>query len=366
MSNAPVERAAPQYRQWTMKGFLDEFVRIHHQMPQRAFAFILGAGASRSSGIPTGAELVDFWLEDIFDRNHKDDHYTIENWLKKNLNIDGFEYSRRDEYYPDVYKRRFRTDPASGQAYLEDIMQRAEPAFGYTILARLLTETRHNAVITTNFDNLVADAIFIYTDVYPLVCGHELLANFVRIPIKRPLIAKIHRDLLYDPHNSRDDVEQLSSAWKETIDRLFQHYTPVFIGYGGNDGSLMSFLENIKPNYLPGGIYWCHAVEGRPKERIEKILEIHNGVLVRIPDFDELMFRLSERIGVDLLTIRAIKNKADKRYEGYLRHILRMTEKISTKNNISLSIPNIVNSEDFIGDDRRMIFEKILEGLSDK
>jgi len=32
--------------EWTAKAFLDHFLRIHKQMDERKFAFILGAGAS--------------------------------------------------------------------------------------------------------------------------------------------------------------------------------------------------------------------------------------------------------------------------------------------------------------------------------
>ena len=37
-----------------------------------------------------------------------------------------------------------------------------EPSFGYSVLAQILAGTRHNVVITTNFDNLVVDALSFY------------------------------------------------------------------------------------------------------------------------------------------------------------------------------------------------------------
>ena len=59
-------------------------------------------------------------------------------------------------------------------------MERAEPSFGYSVLAKILAETRHRVVITTNFDNLVADALSLYTSKHPLVCGHESLSIFAK------------------------------------------------------------------------------------------------------------------------------------------------------------------------------------------
>ena len=70
-----------------------------------------------------------------------------------------------------------------------------EPSFGYSVLAQILAGTRHNVIITTNFDNLVVDALSFYCRKSPFVCGHESLTGFVRPQLKHALIAKIHRDL---------------------------------------------------------------------------------------------------------------------------------------------------------------------------
>jgi NAD-dependent SIR2 family protein deacetylase len=50
--------------EWTLEGVLDHISRIHGAMKDRQFAFILGAGASFTSGIPTGQELAQQWLKD--------------------------------------------------------------------------------------------------------------------------------------------------------------------------------------------------------------------------------------------------------------------------------------------------------------
>ena len=59
---------------------------------------------------------------------------------------------------------RFFPDYQNGSAFLERTLERAQPSLGYYPLAALLANTRNNLVITTNFDSLVEDALFIYTD----------------------------------------------------------------------------------------------------------------------------------------------------------------------------------------------------------
>ena len=68
-------------------------------------------------------------------------------------------------YYFDIYTLRFFPNPRNGYSYLEKIMERCDPSLGYHTLAKLLTEGNlNNLVITTNFDSLVEDALFLYTE----------------------------------------------------------------------------------------------------------------------------------------------------------------------------------------------------------
>ena len=65
------------------------------------------------------------------------------------------------------------------QAESEKICKEVSPGFGYSVVAQLCTQsnTPFSAVLTTNFDDLVASAMIIYTSVHPLVINDESLAN---------------------------------------------------------------------------------------------------------------------------------------------------------------------------------------------
>ncbi|MHC4701755.1 MAG: tetratricopeptide repeat protein, partial [Planctomycetota bacterium] len=302
----------PEPKEWTAVGFLDEFMRIHEMMKDRSFAFLLGAGASITSNIPDGGKLARQWVEQLYACSVEADETTsVEDWATaENLGIPGFTLDNVATFYPQVYYERFGDRPESGFAYLEKKMSSAEPNIGYSILAKVLEEERHRVVITTNFDNLVADALSIYTDTFPLVCGHESLTGFVRTRLRRPLIAKIHRDLLMAPISDPDGTAKLDERWEEALQELLAVYTPVVIGYGGNDGSLMGFLEKLEPKQIPGGIYWCyHRASGRPSKRICNLVAKHKGRLVPVLGFDEFMLQLGERLGykplADEIEIRA-------------------------------------------------------------
>ena len=151
--------------------------------------------------------------------------------------------------------------------------------------------------VTTNFDNLVADAISIYTPAAPLVCGHELLTGFIRPGLNRPVIAKIHRDLLFNPASTPEEIKTLLPGWEAALNVIFDNNTPIVIGYGGNDGSLMGFLRRSVP--IKGGMFWCYQNGHEPSQAIQDLVNRHHGRFVPIEGFDELMLRFAVKLQLE-------------------------------------------------------------------
>ena len=131
---------------------------------------------------------------------------------------------------------------------------------------------------------------------FPFVCGHESLTRFVRPFLRRPLIAKIHRDLLLEPINSLSGTSSLAVAWTSPLTEIFKFYTPIVIGYGGNDGSLMNFLSSLDP--IKGGMFWCFRVGSEPEEKVSALVQKHGGRLVPIVGFDEIMLQIQQLLGL--------------------------------------------------------------------
>lgn len=283
-----------------VQGFVDRFDRDHRLMPDRPFLFILGAGASKASGIRTAAEFVKDWLETLYHEDPEHPELSFEDWVRQNrAGIEGFDPDDWAVAYPRVYERCFRHDPDRGYAYLEDAMKDARPSYGYTVLAQILGTTEHKVVITTNFDNLAADAVALCTQTFPLVCGHDSLAGFARARPRRPVILKVHHDLLLAPKNEPDELDGLGPGYQHAVAALLRVYTPVVIGYGGNDGSLMGMLESLPEGSIPGGVYWCYRIQGeQPRQQIRRFVGRQKGHLVRIGGFDELMVMIGEKLGI--------------------------------------------------------------------
>lgn len=309
------------YEELNLKGFINEMKEVSSGPHPRKFCFVLGAGASISSGIKSGQELVTIWDAELQLRNEK----AHKKW-KDNLNITE---ENKYSFYSKFYERRFRRRPADGYNYLEKLMEHARPSIGYVMLSYLLTKTRHNVVITTNFDHLAEDAVNYYEQTIPLVIGHESLAHYVTKQIARPTIIKIHRDLLFDPKNRTDELEMLHDNWKKALGEVFSEYHPVFIGYAGNDNSLMDFLIENSEKFLNNEWsfpYWMIYKKDIAYGKALDFLEKTEGYLIRHNGFDEVMCFVGEAFDYKLPSKEAFLNDAEERFQMLSNSIDRFTE----------------------------------------
>lgn len=313
---------------------------------EERFCFILGSGASVSSGIPAGVSLESDWMKEMEttpgmkevreiakklqeDGHLENDFAEIEKaWNETKSTGEPFP----SEFYFDIYKLRFFPNHRNGYHYLENIMANKNPSFGYHPLALMLASGKgDNLVITTNFDSLVEDALFLYTDRKPLVINHELLADYAGDSnIKRPIIAKVHRGIFFDPLNQPEETNELKGRWHDVLVSVFQIYTPIVIGYGGGDNSLMKLLEeeNVK---MKNGIYWCYMEKyGLPNEKTQELVQNKKGYLVRTAGFDAIMLAIGNalfpnQIGVHE-TEEYLNNRTSMQIANYEEEYKRLTE----------------------------------------
>lgn len=337
------------------------------------FCFIIGSGASVSSGIPTGATLeyrwmaeleADLGLEGIREiaknlTDHLESDFAVieKNWKKAKKSG----YSLSSEYYFDIYKLRFYPNHRNGYHYLEKVMANAHPGFGYHPLALMLTDgTGSNLVITTNFDSLIEDALFLYTDDKPLVINHELLADYAGDSnIKRPIIAKVHRGIFFDPLNQPEDTNELKGNWRDVLGSVFQIYTPIVIGYGGGDKSLMNLLENDDVK-MKNGLYWCYFEKyGLPSEKIQSLVKNKNGYLVRTAGFDAAMLAIGNALFPDKIGVHETEEYLNRRTNvqiaNYEEEYKKLTECEETKEDAFVKEPNIQSENEFKKEIEKMV-----------
>lgn len=282
------------------------------------YGFILGAGASVKSNIPSGFKLAQKWHSEILEDISDDQRKYWEDIKEESL----------AEHYTKIFKKRFEASYKVGYEELQSYIDKAEPSVGYSFLAKALDETANKFIITTNFDTMVEDALFGLKKSKPLVLGHELLSQYINpISPSRPTIIKIHRDFLFDPYNTDEEIEELDKNWQTALEPVLSENAMIVLGYGGNDDSLMNYLKEIKNRK---SLYWCYR--GDKDNLSEKILDVltEKDFIIQIKGFDNFMLSLNDKLEFEPIIDREnieesniVKNALEyaKRYEKQLEEL---------------------------------------------
>jgi len=297
------------------------------------FVFFLGAGCSISSGIPgTGSIVRDHWLkllpryladEDICRLPSGEPDLTT---MAKNQ-FPHYDPDSPGSIYGDLIGELFRS-PKDQQEEIERLCGLGVPGYGYAVLAKLMTEAtgNFNCVLTTNFDDLIQDSLFLFSEQRPLVIHHESLMGFSRATQSRPLIVKVHGDQRLQPLNSTADIERLSQPVSEEICDLVKNAGLIFVGYGGNDEGIAEAFAALPPSKPDYGIYWVN--QNPPGKALKVFLESRNAAWIKLRDFDELMLSIQNKFNLD----HPDREKFNAVFENYENKFEELSKKIMEDN----------------------------------
>ena len=220
------------------------------------FSLLLGSGASSTSGVLTAEDMIEEWRPLTFSHSGSNDSYL--KWR------DNQRWFRHEDEYSMLFEAIY-DQPSQRRVYVEECVKNAHPSWGYVYLTNLLSNRFFDVVFTTNFDDLINEACYLYSDgLRPIVAAHDSAIQGIRVTSGRPKIIKLHGDFLYDNiKNTLAELETLETNTKRKLNQFAQEYGLVVIGYSGRDRSVMDTLELLlrdEENYKQG-VYWCLPVE---------------------------------------------------------------------------------------------------------
>lgn len=250
------------------------------------FALLVGSGASATSHVKLASEMVEEWRRLLYERSNSKDSYKV--WLTKQY------WHGSDDEYAILFEQMY-DQPALRRAYIEECIKDAHPNWGYVYLTNLLKDNVFNVVFTTNFDDLVQEACYLYSDLRPIVCAHDSAVSGIRVASVRPKIIKLHGDYLFDDlKNTVRELETLEDNMKRKFMQFAQDYGLVVVGYSGRDRSVMDILDMLvkQDEYLKQGVYWCERPGETRGRRLSSLLRRDKVYTVEIPGFDEFMAEL--------------------------------------------------------------------------
>ena len=265
------------------------------------YSLLIGAGCSITSGIKSGSQLIDIWQKEIVDSvDDFDDEMDINKYLEKQN-----WYDERNPY-SSLFERRYDLQ-RQRRAFVENEVSNGNPSIGYAYLVKLIEKNYFNAVFTTNFDDLLNESFYRFSNVRPVVCAHDSAISSITVTSKRPKIIKLHGDYLFeDIKSTLRETESLEGNMKNKFIEFSKDYGLIVVGYAGNDRSIMDILSFLlkKEEFFKNGIYWCiRKGDTQISDDLRKLLWKDRVYFVKIDGFDELMAELNKHLNGGVLPI---------------------------------------------------------------
>lgn len=267
------------------------------------YSVLLGSGASITSGIRSGQNLIDTWKKEVYQESDKTSEMTLEEFFSSTNAPDWYEernaYSALFENRYDLQRHR--------RIFVEHEVSGKTPSIGYAYLVKLIEQGFFNTVFTTNFDDLLNEAFYRFSKNRPIVCAHDSSISGISVTSTRPKIIKLHGDYLFDDiKTTLRETESLEMNMKMKFQEFAKDFGLIVVGYAGNDRSIMDILTYLlqQEDYFKNGIYWCiRNGEHNISAELKKLLWRDRVFFVEIDGFDELFAEINHKLNNGALPI---------------------------------------------------------------
>ncbi len=311
-----------------------------------AFALFLGAGSSKSSGVVLASEMIAEWRQLAY-REANETKTEFTKWCEQQ------DWYGKDNEYSLLFETVYQ-DRKSRQRYIERKIKPAFPGWGYLYLANIVQHGRFNVIYTTNFDDLINEALAVFLGYNAIVCAADSQVSTINLTSERAKIIKLHGDYLFESFmkNTAQELEGLASNMEDKFKKFALENGLVVIGYAGRDESIMRPIEELmqREESFPHGIYWGARPEEKIAPRVNDLAKKYPDRfrLFTCSDFDCFMARLHDICGGDAEpaplelpdTILAPYQSLEERYKRLLtvagtnvpetisKHIARLQEEL--------------------------------------
>ncbi|RYC68115.1 tetratricopeptide repeat protein [Spirosoma sordidisoli] len=366
------ELTIQQDRKATLQFLVNKVKQRKDDFPAPPFFLLMGAGCSFDARIPTGSGIMTYLQKRCYVENtmsipnhnlldlDKIDSLLTDDDAQKNLaafikekqeachqQVD----AQRDEFLGsipadlveilktnnpdadlwDVVKEEFYQtsyygfwfditlpDPRERQQLIEEIIDRKEPSAAYILLACVVNSDGIRTIFTTNFDDLVNDAILQETDKKSRIYAHNELVKFINFRSPRPNIVKLHGDYLFqDMKNTLHETSTLQDDQIMKLQEAAQDMGVIVTGYSGSDRSIMDALYQVKEKRGASfPLYWCARDEKNINWRAKYLINQHpNSYYVPVDTFEQLIVKLYNDLNCKLRDVEEKKKWVEKHHQ---------------------------------------------------
>ena len=306
-----------------------EFTSYFCARPQN-FAWFLGAGTSRSAGLPTAMDIIwdlkrRYYCREENQQIERQDvqNQAVQTRIQSFMDARGFPEQWADDEYATYFQKIFGADREHQRRYLRSVLSEEKVflSVGNRVLGALIASGLSRVVFTTNFDSVVEKSVAEVgaksIAAFHLEGSHA--ANEALNNEEFPIYCKLHGDFRYDSiMNLPVDLEQQNEKLGECLLNAGNRFGFVFAGYSGRDASIMELLHSVleSGNAFPHGLLWTGLKGGKVPPSVERLLQEARNIginanYVEIETFDALMLRLLRNLDQMPVDLKAKVKRTD-------------------------------------------------------
>lgn len=217
----------------------------------RSCILFLGAGASKSAGIPLAGELADILIEDS---PYKD--------LLCDCDV---------KDYPSLMAE---LTPNSRKTFLREYINNAKLNQTHLYAAALMKAGYIDTVVTVNFDPLMLQALSVL-NIFPSVYDMAISREFIIGGIEYPAVVYLHgQSHGFWQLNTQDEMPMALENIRNLFSDITSSRSMIVVGYSGSDPV---FNELAKIAKFEHGIFWVGYKDVEPLMKVkEELLDKHN------------------------------------------------------------------------------------------
>lgn len=259
-----------------------------------AYAVLLGSGASRSAGIPTGWEVMRDLARraaKLTDQNFDED--PIE-WIRQHPGLSENYSTLLEALAPRPADRSGILRPYFEPSGLEAEQGIKSPTELHRSLAKLVKGGFIRVILTTNFDRLVETALAA-EGIDPVVVKSENAAEGMP-PLQHSTCTLIKLNGDYQDlatRNTEVELKSYPSAINDLLSRVFAEYGTIICGWSGEwDHALCETL--VRTARCPFSTFWMkHGVLG---DRAKEVISMRRATVIEVESGDIAFGKLARHI----------------------------------------------------------------------
>lgn len=341
------------------------------------YAVLLGSGISRTSGIPTGWEIMLNIIERIAVLEKADMKGDPAAWYQNH-------YKEVPDYSNIIEKLTFTPEERINllKKFIEPSSESEDkskkPAPAHHQLAQLVSKGYIKVIVTTNFDRLMESALNAIGVEPTIISSPAHVENAVPIIHSPVTLIKLNGDYLDTSFlNLKSELTSYDPRMTGLLQTVFENFGLVSCGWSGkwDIGLVNSLKSGSKFRY---GTYFTHM--GKIEAELEELSRFRKATLVPIKNADDLFTELAENIEAlertgmhplsRELSIARVKKYVSEENERIRLHDFIMDEVKRTVDKINAGLDyssptelNVKTNLDFFQSETKLIAELVMTGV---